>query len=76
MRTTIEFDDDTARAVEVLRKESGLGVSDAVNRLIRRGLLAPAPRASFRPRSRPLGLRIDVSNIAEALDVLEGAEAR
>lgn len=76
MRTTIEFDDDTASAVEALRRESGLGVSDAVNRLIRRGLLAPPPGAPFQPRSRPLGLRIDVSNVAEALDVLEGPEAR
>lgn len=76
MRTTIDFDDDTAKAVEALRKESGLGVSEATNQLIRRGMLAPPPESSFRPRSRKLGLRIDVSNIAEALDVLEGAEAR
>jgi hypothetical protein len=76
MRTTIEFDDDTAKAVEALRKRSGLGVSDATNELIRRGMLAPTPDTTFRPRSRQLGLRIDVSNVAEALDVLEGPTAR
>ncbi|MEX2626895.1 MAG: ribbon-helix-helix protein, CopG family [Ilumatobacteraceae bacterium] len=76
MRTTIEFDDDTAKAVEELRRESGLGVSDATNQLIRQGLLARPPERSFRPRRRPLGLHIDVSNVAEALDVLEGTDAR
>ena len=76
MRTTIELDDDAAKAVERLRREEGLGVSQAVNALIRRGLL-PRPAAEpFRQRTRPLGLRIDVSNVAAALEDLEGVEAR
>jgi len=76
MRTTIEFDDDTAMAVEALRREAGIGASAATNQLIRRGLLAPPAASAFRPRTRRLGLRIDVSNVADALDVLEGSEAR
>lgn len=76
MRTTIEFDEDTAKALDALRAESGIGVSEAANQLIRRSMLATAPGSAFRPRSRRLGLRIDVSNVAEALDVLEGSEAR
>lgn len=76
MRTTVEFTDDTARAVEALRREQGLGVSAAVNELIRRGLAAPAPRQSFRQRTAPLGVRVDVSNIAETLDALDGPTAR
>jgi Arc/MetJ family transcription regulator len=76
MRTTIELDDDTARAVEELRRSDGLGVSEAVNELIRRGLLPRGEVAPFRQRTRALGLRIDVSNVAEALEVLEGIEAR
>jgi hypothetical protein len=76
MRTTVEFDEDTARAVEALRRERGIGVSEAVNELIRRALLPrPAP-AAFQQRTRRLGLRIDVSNVAEALEVLEGVESR
>lgn len=76
MRTTIEFDEDTAKALDALRAESGIGVSEAVNQLIRRGMLAIAPTSTFRPRSQRLGLRVDVSNVAEALDVLEGSVAR
>ncbi len=75
MRTTIEFDDDAARAVDQLRRE-GLGVSEAVNTLIRRGLVAPEPVSEFQPIRRELGLRIDVSNVADALEVLEGADGR
>jgi hypothetical protein len=76
MRTTIEFDDDTARAIEALRREHGLGVSEAVNELIRRGLLAQPPRRPFRQRTAPLGVNIDVSYVADALEVLDGAATR
>ncbi|MGI8793735.1 MAG: CopG family transcriptional regulator [Acidimicrobiales bacterium] len=76
MRTTVEFDDDTAKAIAGLRRESGMGVSEAVNELIRRGLLPRPDSAVFRQRTAPLGLRIDVANVAEALEVLEGTEAR
>ena len=76
MRTTVEFDDDTARAVEQLRRAEGMGVSDAVNELIRRGLLPRPPRERFVQPTVALGIGIDVSNVAEALDVLEGTEQR
>jgi hypothetical protein len=76
MRTTVEFDDDTAGAIEALRRERGLGMSEAVNELIRRGLLArPAPR-EFKQRTARLGIRVDVSNIAETLETLEGPTSR
>ena len=76
MRTTVEFDPDNEKAIEQLRREHGLGVSEAVNELIRRGLSAPAPTRRFEPIHRELGLTIDVSNVADALDLLEGPEAR
>lgn len=76
MRTTVELDDDTAQAVRQLRQEQGRGVSDAVNELIRRGLLAEPPRTRFEPRTRRMGIKIDVSNVADALDLLEGPEVR
>lgn len=76
MRTTVEFDEDTARAVEALRREHGLGVSEAVNELIRRGLLAEPAGRPFRQRTAPLGVRVDVSSVADALEVLEGPGRR
>jgi Arc/MetJ family transcription regulator len=76
MRTTIELDDDTEAEVQRLRREENRGVSEAVNELIRRGMLQKQRREPFVPITRELGLKIDVSNIAEALDYLEGPEAR
>lgn len=76
MRTTVEFDPDVEKAIEQLRREHGLGVSEAANELIRRGMSAPSPDHRFEPIHRELGLMIDVSNIADALDLLEGGEAR
>ena len=80
MRTTVEFEEDTARALDQLRDKTGMGVSEAVNHLVRRGLLAPedgSPAESrFVQRTHRLGLRIDVSNVADAIDLLEGSRAR
>jgi Ribbon-helix-helix protein, copG family len=76
MRTTVEFDDDTAKAVEQLRNELGIGVSQAVNELIRRALMPRPEGPPFRQRTQRLGIRIDVSNVAAALEDLEGIEAR
>jgi hypothetical protein len=76
MRTTVEFDDDTAKAVEQLRQDLGIGVSQAVNELIRRGLIPRLEAPPFRQRTRPMGIRIDVSNVAAALEDLEGVEGR
>lgn len=76
MRTTIEFDDDTARAVENLRREENVGVSEAVNILIRRSLLPRERRHRFEQETRAAGLKIDVSNVADALEALEGPVSR
>lgn len=73
MRTTVELDPDTVRAIEALRREHGLGVSQAVNELIRRGLVEQPARPPFRQRTAPLGVRVDVSSVADALEVLDGA---
>lgn len=76
MRTTVSLDDDVVAAVEALRRERHLGVSAAVNELIRNGLAAPRQRRRFRQRTAELGLSIDVANVAEALDLLDGPNAR
>jgi hypothetical protein len=58
--------------LEQVRRERGLGLSEALNEVARAGL-SRQPREPDRVRleTRSLGLRIDVSNIAEALDVAE-----
>ena len=76
MRTTVSLDDDVAAAVDEVRRSRHVGLSEAVNELIRAGMTVPRKRRAFRQRSSELGLRIDVSNVAEALDVLDGPAAR
>lgn len=76
MRTTVVLEADVAAAVARLRRDRGLGLSEAVNSLIRAGLSGPRERQAFRQRAAPMGLRIDVTNVADALEVLEGPAAR
>jgi Arc/MetJ family transcription regulator len=76
VRTTVNLDDDVAAAVQRLRRDRSLGLSEAVNELIRGGLHSRRPRRTFRQRSRALGLLIDVSNVAEALEQLDGPASR
>jgi beta-phosphoglucomutase-like phosphatase (HAD superfamily) len=75
MRTTVNLADDVAAAVERLRRERSLGVSDALNELARRGLASGSPRRSFRQRTHRLGLP-DVTDVAEAIETLDGPTAR
>jgi hypothetical protein len=53
-----------------------LGLSEAVNELVRAGLAAPPRRKVFRQRTANLGLRIDVSSVTDAMEHLDGPEAR
>jgi hypothetical protein len=76
MRTTVSIDDDVSAAVEQVRRERGIGLSEAINELVRAGLAAPQRRRRFRQRTADLGLHIDVSNVAEALEELDGPSAR
>ncbi|MDY7105275.1 MAG: ribbon-helix-helix protein, CopG family [Actinomycetota bacterium] len=72
MRTTVTFDDDTAAAIEKLRRERGVGVSTVVNDLVREALLGSGPRPTFVQRTSAGHARIDVNDVAAALDALEG----
>jgi hypothetical protein len=74
MRTTVTLDDDVAAAVRQLREERNIGPSEAINELARAGLSRRQQRQVFRQDSFDLGLRIDVSNVAEALELLEDDE--
>ncbi len=76
MRTTIKFDPDTSAAIDRVRRESGMGLSATVNHLVRQGLLNRPPAAQFKQKTYLLGLKIDVSNVAEAIDLIEGPHTR
>jgi Arc/MetJ family transcription regulator len=73
MRTTVRLDDDVLAAAEQLRQERHIGLSEAVNELARAGLQRRPDQRPFRQQSRNLGLRVDVSNVAEALELLDDA---
>jgi metal-responsive CopG/Arc/MetJ family transcriptional regulator len=78
MRTTVTLADDVAAAVDRLRREEGIGLSDAVNQLVRAGLTADRkPGERFVQRTHDFGeMLVDVSNVAEAIEALEGPFAK
>lgn len=75
VRTTVNLEDDVAAGIEQLRRKKGLGLSEALNELARAGLKAGARPSvheqRVRLKTRAMNLRMDVSNIAEALDIAE-----
>jgi uncharacterized membrane protein YgcG len=76
IRTTIDLADDVAAAVEKARKERGIGLSEAVNDLVRAGLLPREASPPFRQKTYSMGsARIDYSNVEEAIEQLEGPQA-
>jgi len=75
MRTTITFSDDVAAGIEKERRQRGLGLSEAVNDLIRAGLTREPARHEFRQKSHDLGRGVDFSNIGEAIETLDGPTA-
>lgn len=74
MRTTITLADDVAAGIEKLRRERDLGLSEAVNDLVRAGLTRDQPRPPFRQRTYDMGLTLDVANIGEAIELLEAED--
>ena len=76
MRTTISLSDDVAAGVERLRRERGVGLSEAVNDLIRAGLTVDRPRQAFRQKTHDLGVGVDYSNVGEAIETLDGPLVR
>jgi hypothetical protein len=76
MRTTVSLADDVAAAVERLRRERSIGVSEAVNELVRAGLTRQEVAAPFKQKAHDLGRGIDFSNIADAIETLDGPTAR
>ncbi len=77
MRTTVTLADDVAAELQRLRRERSIGVSEALNEMARAGMARKKkPRKKFVQRTYPVGLKIDVTNIGEVLELLEGPEYR
>lgn len=73
MRTTVTLAADVAAAVERVRRERGIGVSEAVNELVRRGLTRSPRSTPFSQRRRSLGApSLPLDDVAAVLDALEG----
>lgn len=76
LRTTVTLEQDVVAAIERLRREHYRGFSEAVNDLIRAGLSVPNERSSFVQETHDFGSMVDVSDIGEALEELEGPRHR
>jgi hypothetical protein len=76
MRTTVTLADDVAAAIEKLRQERSIGLSEAINDLVRAGLVEHRNVTPFRQKTHDLGRGIDFSNVAEAIETLDGPSAR
>jgi metal-responsive CopG/Arc/MetJ family transcriptional regulator len=75
MRTTVTLDADIAAEVERLRRD-GVGPSEAINDLARRGLTQPTKaRQLWVQRTVDLGIKIDISNIGDVLAHLDELES-
>jgi len=72
MRTTVRLDLEVAAAAERLRQERHIGLGEAVNELARAGLARGGETTvRFRQRTASVGLKIDVTDIADTLELLD-----
>jgi hypothetical protein len=55
-----------------MRRERSIGLREAVNELIRAGLLQSRRQRSFEQQTHDLGEGIDYSNVADAIETLDG----
>ena len=76
MRTTVTLADDVAAAVEKLRRERSIGLSEAIKNLVRTGLIERRKASPFRQKTHDLGRGIDVPDAAEAIETLDGPSTR
>lgn len=71
MRTTVSLAPDVASEVARIRRERGVGLSEALNHLARRGMASSEPADAFVQATHPMGMKVDVANIGDVLDLLD-----
>ena len=75
MRTTITLDPDVAAAIAQLQAERQVGVSRAVNDLVRRGLASGTEPRHFTQETSAMGPpALPLDDIASVVEALEGDE--
>lgn len=76
MRTTITFDEDVAAAIRRVQKTRHVGVSEAVNSLVRQGLGTTQAPPRFTQRTSSGGALLDLTDVADVLDLIDGPGTR
>lgn len=71
----MRLDPEVAAAAERLRRERHIGLGEAVNELARAGLAHRPKPARFQQRTASVGLKVDVTDIAGTLELLDQADA-
>ncbi len=71
MRITVDLDADVAVAVAQLQSDRGIGPSAAINELARDGIAAHRRDVHYVHTSRDLGSRLDLTSVADTLELLE-----
>lgn len=74
MRTTVALDPDVQAEID-RRRSAGAGLSSVVNDLIRAGISAKPAQRPFVQQSSPMHARIDLRNIADVLETIDGPAA-
>ena len=75
MRTTVNLDADVQAEVARLQREQGLGLSEAVNSLARRGTAAARVDITYAPVTFDMGLMIDVTSTQRTMELLDDLDA-
>lgn len=76
MRTTVRLDPEVAAAAERLRRERHIGLGEAVNELARAGLSRRSEPRRFKQRTANVGLKIDVTDVADTLELLDKLDSQ
>lgn len=76
MRTTVTLEPDVAAAIERVQSERSVGVSEAVNELIRSALVAQLKERRFVQRTHDVGVTVDVTNVWRTIEEVDGPAPR
>ncbi|MGH8877384.1 MAG: ribbon-helix-helix protein, CopG family [Stackebrandtia sp.] len=73
MRTTVSLDSDVVTIIDQLRSELHIGMSEAVNQLVRAATTTgTTTRTPFQQQTMSMGSPlVDLSNVGEVLDLLD-----